>query len=260
MVSLPIRGERSGAMLVRVTARVLGAILATSIAACSSFGSDDGPVASDAGPNDGATAVPDGASPDGGALPDGGAMDGSVDGSTVLFGPPCNKAPACDRVVFATSATFKGDFGGSAKADEQCMTAASSSKIDAIRKKTFKAWVSDGFGANAKDRLVNGTGKYLRSDGVIIATDLNSLLVKRRPMNPIQADENGMLISGLVWTGSDPDGVASSGSPAVVSCAGWTTPLQQGITGQSTAATDEWSYVVATTSCSVGAHFYCFED
>src|SRR5262245_41227283 len=54
----------------------------------------------------------------------------------------CDGAVMCDRYVFVTSATFRGDFGGIGLADEACQSAANASPVPAIKGRRFLAWLS----------------------------------------------------------------------------------------------------------------------
>ncbi len=258
------------ALLLWLGAGATVAIGAT-LAACTSFDStgDDGSTGANEGGAGDAVApsadaggdVPaaDASAADGGSN-DAAANDGaSMAASTVDFGAPCALAPACNRVVFATNATVPASFGGVAAADKVCADAASASMLASVRARTFKAWMSDPSTTPAT-RLVQGTGEYLRTDGLPIAASW-AILIKGTLQNPLQADENGHLISGAAWTGTSASGSALGN--ATSRCGDWmsVSSTQYGGVGSSTAtASGMWTFTGALAQCSISGHIYCFEQ
>lgn len=142
-------------------------------------------------------------SPD--ASPDGaGPVDGGVD---------ADSEPGRDKIVFVTSATYTGNLGGAAGADQKCTSLA----LSAGRSGLFVAWLSTSANttqSNAITRLLR-EGPWRLTTGELVAADkatLTSML-----SHPIDRDEKGAPAPGpSAWTGTGSDGRFFYGD-----CAGW---------------------------------------
>lgn len=177
-----------------------------------------------------------------------------------------------DRIVFVTSKAFNpdqfeeyvpGDLNGIEGADLVCQSYAHSADIP--NSENFRAWLSDGKNSPST-RFVHSTGRYVRTDGVVIAEDWEEL-TSGQIQAPINLTENGDLV-GLpqdtskgdvpVWTGTLEDGTSVE---AKFTCKGWS----EGTTykaryGYSLETDLGWTnYLPGLGTCSGGGHLYCFE-
>jgi hypothetical protein len=184
---------------------------------------------------------------------------GDDDDTTATTTPPPKKpAPkpsSTKRVIFVTKASFTGNLGGVAGADQKCDTAAKS--VSALSSHTFKAWVSDP-SSQARSRLTHSTDGYVLTDGTAVADNFDDL-TDNSIGAAISLDENGQLLaasSNTVWTGTKADGTSAD-----LNCQSWTSDqlADSGQAGDSTLKTFEWSET-STTSCNGKLHLYCVQD
>ncbi len=160
---------------------------------------------------------------------------------------------ACVRearnVVFVTGERYRSwyDFATPAEADAICTASATAGGIPG----TFTAWLSIST-TNARDRL-SGRG-WVRPDRREFADSVADL-TSGEIFHPIRIDEFGrdVLSDLLVYTGTLPDGTASSGT-----CADWRassgTSAQFGI---ASAGTDYWTEE-RISNCGDYRRLYCF--
>jgi hypothetical protein len=180
--------------------------------------------------------------------------------------PGCGSS--CDRLVFVTSRTFPGDFGGGTPydaADALCND--SSNALDSkVKGHNFRAWLSLA-NAAAAAHFPGARGRYIRSDSTaaapVVVAETWAALISNKLLNGLGADETGAQVSGLfVWTGTNADGTASS---AV--CGNWATsdpPTNQtGLVGVATPSVgsppEQWTDDKTVQSCSGVARLYCIE-
>lgn len=185
---------------------------------------------------------------DGGAS-HGGSGDAAAAGPRVTDSPPCNGKPACDRIVFVSYEGARGDAVASvADADAVCLRSASSS-TSLVKGRTFRAWVSDAT-SSAASRLVHGQGRYRLISGTVIANDWSDL-VDGTLRAPINEDENGVAVTGSVWTHTAVDGSYVAGC-----LEGGQSMGQSGLTRAEDA---QWT-ASPPKRCGERGHVYCFED
>lgn len=158
----------------------------------------------------------------------------------------------CERfVVFVTSTTTKGGFGGTAAGDKRCTDLARAAGLGG----DFRVWI----GADTIDRFApQVTAAYHLTSGVRIATkwppagDLEQAIsfdeTARQPGSPTE-----------VWSDFYEDGgVAPMGT--INNCQGWAngSNLQQGGYGSSASAS-EWSRAPGDRPCGSDLRLYCVE-
>lgn len=165
-----------------------------------------------------------------------------------------------DRVVFLTSETWPPDMGGIMGAVGLCRQAAL--KSDLYRGETFEPWLSDSQNG-ASSRVYPGKGRYVRTDGVVVAESFEALLAGPL-LAPIEVDEYGVTIGGGVWTGTRPDGTAMTGTNHCNDWHGTEIPFdKEAWGGCSTCVDGYWTLVdhpeVSPVSCSGKQSIYCFE-
>ena len=123
-----------------------------------------------------------------------------------------------NRWIFASAALHGDpDFGGVEGADSLCRQYALQSGKADDSWKTFIAWLSDSE-HDVRDRLYPGRGRYVRTDGVVVAENVERFFSGSIAV-PINVDEHGNQdIGGGVITGTKPDGTAAPGTH----CEDWT--------------------------------------
>ncbi|MBX3204549.1 MAG: hypothetical protein KF764_05740 [Labilithrix sp.] len=149
-----------------------------------------------------------------------------------------------EKLVFVTSETKQGFFGGQAAADDYCRQRSPRPTV------AWRAWISDD-NSNAIDRV--GNGPWYRSDHQQVFA--NKAALASPPKVPLNIDELGNTVSAdqLVWTGTD-----ASGQTAQHCGFNWGTSLGKGAVGQVGALDKTWTEF-KDASCTTAAHFYCFE-
>jgi hypothetical protein len=166
----------------------------------------------------------------------------------------------CPKIIFVTSKTYNGNFGGLDGADNICQTLATT--VNLWHGNTYKAWISDKV-SSASDRLEHSTLPYVSYHGNLIANDWNDL-VSGVLLNPIHFDEYGHLTEDKVWTNTLENGIAGEND-----CDGWTSNVKKdlGTYGLSTAIdgswTDEGEFSCAGSGTAKAPHLlrlYCVEQ
>jgi hypothetical protein len=168
--------------------------------------------------------------------------------ATAVCTATCECEPA--KVIFVTSGSYQGDFGGLAGADAICQASS------ALLGGTFKAWLSDTY-TSAADRLTHAVGHYVDVNGVKIADDWNDL-TDGTIDNPISVNENGVSDTNLeVWTGTHTDGT----SYLPLFCLEWTytNPADMPVYGTTGTTSFGWTQS-AHGSCDVFRHLYCVQQ
>ncbi len=189
--------------------------------------------------------------------------------------PHCPGEPPVTRIVFLTSATFKGDLGntlgcvdadGLDRADCICNELADAAGLGT----NFAAWLSTSAGDPATSTGDPATDffrspvAYFRVDGVMVASSWADR-VDNTILHPIEVDEQGGHPQRLtttpieVWTATNADGTADLSE----NCLAWTTDTtEQGRIGFNRGATNSsWTQSGETAGCAEqGHHLYCFEQ
>jgi hypothetical protein len=229
----------------RVRRILYGSALTAVVAACGTSSSSSSGGAPDAAADAASDASGTADAPDAGD--DGAAADG----------PNPN-----DRVVFVTTDTFAGDFGGSAGADGKCAAAAALSPSLAAR--TFKAWISSSTSSPAA--AFGQIGRFVGTDGTVVANDWTAL-TSGKLATGIKLDENAKPQSGRVWTGTKTTGAPETAAPVVDTCSDWSSAAATGPTGIAGVVgatdatwTDPTSTPTPTVACSTQLHLYCFQQ
>lgn len=158
--------------------------------------------------------------------------------------------------VFVTVTDYDGNLKGKvsgaasglAAGDKLCQLAADAAVLGG----TWKAWLSDGStNTNAIDRIAD-VGPWYLVDGTTKVFN-NKANLATSPLQVINRNENGGLVSADVWTGTSAGGTASD------SCNGWATINSgSGRYGNSTSTANWTDY--SYDSCYEKKHLYCFEQ
>ncbi|MCC6764531.1 MAG: hypothetical protein IT293_07695 [Deltaproteobacteria bacterium] len=165
---------------------------------------------------------------------------------TATATPTASATPGLFNVVFVTSTTHGGDFGGLVGADAICGARAAAAGLPG----TYVAWLSTAT-VNAIDRLGGARG-FVRPDGAPVA-DLPSALAANQVFNAIHLDELGNDVGGVeVWTGTQKNGVASDNT-----CTNWTATSGNGRIGNGLGGPAAWTDA-ANGNCSQPRRHYCF--
>ena len=165
--------------------------------------------------------------------------------------PTAEVAPA-GRVIFVTSQTMTGDFGGVAAADALCGALASAASLAG----SYRAWLSGG-GLSPSATFTRGPTPFVMTSGVRVADHWDDL-ADGTINNPIVVDERGAQPSTVdrVWTGTDVGGVpAASGA----TCGGWQSTGGTGQVGAFDQIGPGWS-AAGTRACDRPARLYCVEQ
>lgn len=162
-----------------------------------------------------------------------------------------------DKIVFVTSGTFTAILGGLAGADANCNAAATAGSLPG----TYTAWLSDR-DIDARDRIFNSDGPYVRTDGVRVADDFTDLIDCTTDclQNPINRTANDITLggAGLVWTATNVIGTSFLGRD----CFHWTSIDTAGgapAFGFHNATNVAWTFA-GGGDCVLSAHLYCFQD
>jgi len=176
-------------------------------------------------------------------------------------------ATAQQSRVFVSSTEFaSGDLGGLAGADMTCNNLAAAAGLGG----NWVAWLSTST-ENAVDRLTPGSGPFVRASatGTVIANDIIEL-TSGTLQTRIGFDELGADVgSGLVWTGTAPDGTVERssfctfGPPATLNpcaCDAWTAPTgASGNVGGASFVSDRWTRAGLLNCSNPSSQVYCFE-
>jgi Putative metal-binding motif len=172
------------------------------------------------------------------------------------------------KIIFITSQTFNGNLGGLAGADAKCQQLADAAGLGG----TFKAWLSDST-TDARDRLDHATVPYRLVDGPTVADDFTDLTDGSLDA-PINRTENGTVVNGRPWTGTDSAGEAcfqasggtcnltapTGGTIPRLACEDWTTTegIGEAVTG-SIATSTAWTSE-GDRRCTDNQRLYCIQQ
>lgn len=183
---------------------------------------------------------------------------------------PPPPTPVGPKRVFITSQTFTGDMNrtiadtltGIQLANKRCQDAAIATGNSDLVSKTWKAWLSSST-INAKDNInCNNNVSYWNMAGQKIANNCADLLDGNLAA-PINVSERGAYTTGLVWTGTDFQGVRTN-----YNCNDWMNNWT-GPTPYNYQGTGGYAYYNITStlwteygiySCSNPFRIYCFEQ
>lgn len=217
---------------------------------------DDGEPARDAGASaDRRAAADDGMAADGATqdAADGGCGDTTFSASNCgRCGRKCNLGGACTSgrcerpVVFVTSGTKSGAFGGEGGADQYCNSLANKAGLGG----EFRAWL----GPSSRFPLI--ATSYYRLDGAGLGVVSRQWPPGDTLELPIRFDERGVGATGRVWTNLDGDG----GPSGLNDCLGWVQAFdQQGGYGDCTQTDFTWTRGPGVRMCNEPLHLYCVE-
>jgi hypothetical protein len=170
-------------------------------------------------------------------------------------------------LVFLTSGSYHGDFGGLEEADAICQDLADSEGLAG----TYKAWLSDSQ-TTAADRLTHGIVPYVRVDGALVAENWDDLIDGSGLSHAISVSEGGydwynvcancFLVPGgcgAVWTATAPNGSLNGGT-----CSDWTNEDAMGSEGIYCLETDsswtQWPTASTSVDCRHARSLYCFQQ
>ncbi|MBK7824371.1 DUF4215 domain-containing protein [Nannocystis sp.] len=170
-----------------------------------------------------------------------------------------------ERLVFVTSAPFKGDLGGSqgnpdtltglALADFRCQALAGKAGLPG----TYKAWLSTDTESPSTRFDTTFTGLYrLPSQGFPVIAEGWTALTSGTLDHAINADETGTLTEENVFTNTLPDATSAS----ALDCNHWTAkdnPMTTSV-GYSAASDNTWTNLGSNQFCSGVNRLYCFQD
>lgn len=160
--------------------------------------------------------------------------------------PTPTSTPGLFNIVFVTSTTHNGNFGGLAGADTICTNLATAAGLPG----TYVAWLSTA-SVNAVDRLGSARG-FVRHDGEPFA-DQPSEIVTNQIFNAIHLDELGNDVGAVeVWTGTQNDGTVAGST-----CTDWTVGSGNGRVGNSSGGPAAWTDAT-NGNCSQPRRHYCF--
>ena len=183
------------------------------------------------------------------------AGDETCDDGNAIPDDGCQEC-ARDSIVFITSESYQGyALDGLYGADQRCRSLAAKANLQ--RPLTFRAWLSTPSMA-AADRLLHSRGRYMLTNGIVIAQDWDEL-TSGTLQSPIVVDENSQTKEDFAWTGTLPDGQPALGSEF---CGEWKETegfLIFGGEGLSIATDSTWSFF-DQGGCGSESSLYCFEQ
>lgn len=194
-----------------------------------------------------------------------GNVNGICDGAGTCNGSQPSQSGQC--IVFLTSETYYGDFGGLAGADANCQRLADEEGLPG----TYKAWLSD-TSTSAADRLTHSSVPYVRVDNQVVASNWQDLVDGGGLTNAISVSEGGydwygwcvqsILVpgSGSVWTATSPGGILERET-----CLDWSSTNAYAGTGVYCLETDDsWTRfpadILSSLDCWHARSLYCFQQ
>ncbi len=166
--------------------------------------------------------------------------------------PPASQGSA---TLFITSQVYAANFGGLARADALCQTAATSAALP--RASEYKAVLSDAQ-TNAKDRF-EFAGPIRLVDRTLVAQN-EADLWDGSIAAPINITERGFSAVGIVWTGTEANGERDTNGSTL--CNNWT-GTQGGVeAGRYDRTNGQWISLYgyssqSTHSCNATSSLYC---
>ena len=188
----------------------------------------------------------------------------SVAGEATLTCGSTAKQVACvvpPKLVFISSGTYSGNFGGLAGADAKCKELADAAGLP---DSTYRAWLSDATGSPST-RFTQSQGTYVLTNGSVVASSYADLTSGDRLLVAIDVDQNGADTGEeRVWTGTNRFGtpILNMENEPDSNCSDWTSTgaLTYGTYGLSRETADlDWSSA-GSRECFVPHEIYCFEQ
>lgn len=176
---------------------------------------------------------------------DGSISDGGVSGDV--------------KLVFVSSVSATGAFGGLDGADGHCQERAAAAQLPG----EYMAWLSTP-AASPLSRMTHATIPYTLVGGAVIADNWDDL-VDGQLRSAIVLTETGegpvetffICQGGEVWSNTSADGTWSGDN----SCSGWTTTSGNGATGRYTASGAFWTETdCLSVGCGIQLPIYCFQQ
>ena len=169
-----------------------------------------------------------------------------------------------ERLVFATSRLYPGNFGGISFADAECAELANNAGLFTG---TYLAWLSTS-STDPATRFTQSTVPYVLVDGTQVAASWTQFVNDQTIDNAISLTEAGEAPptttalpacagSNKVWTGTNWDGTAMAST-----CSDWSdVSSTQGLTGRYISTSlGHWSAQCETLPCAGEAVLYCFQQ
>lgn len=179
--------------------------------------------------------------------------------------------------VFATSATFDGDFGGGQSGHHAACQAAADTAGGVFAGRVWRAWITDFSGpGNPSNWPTFSSFPYILRDGTQIASSFEDLIELPGILdNPIDQDEFGNPLVGttLVWTNTNVRGDRQTiigTSSFTDTCDNWNdnSSGRTGSVGNANSVDDAWTTCNTTAcgspgldrGCDNSYRLYCFEQ
>jgi hypothetical protein len=161
-----------------------------------------------------------------------------------------------EKTVFVTKASFKGDLGRLAGADEKCQAEADD-LASIVPSGTYLAWLSDG--TNSPDtRFAKSSDPYVLPDGTKIAEDFADLS-DGSILQSINITPDGKSLGvQIFWAATNANGTTAQ---SFLTCAGWTnsTGKFRGAVGGTDKTSTLWSER-SMKRCGLTARLACFQQ
>ncbi len=161
-----------------------------------------------------------------------------------------------EKIIFVTSASFKGNLGGLTGADAKCQAEADG-PASIVPSGTYLAWLSDG--TDSPDtRFTKTAHPYMLPDGTKIAEDFFDL-TDGSILHPINIDPTGKRLGvQIFWAATNADGRTAQ---SFLTCAGWTnsTGKFRGAFGGTAKTSTLWS-AGFVGRCGLSAKLACFQQ
>ena len=175
-----------------------------------------------------------------------------VDCSITAVPPP----PPTVKMVFVTSGTMRGDFGGLSAGNIECAARAGAAGLGGV----WKAWLSTDT-INARSGITDNEYRTVPSAGsqLVFANWADLTNPSRGPVNEIRRNEFGAVVPLLskVWTGTMPNGVRRSSA----TCSDWTSIGGSAAVGDAISDDSQfWTDTSIDRPCAAFARLYCFEQ
>lgn len=171
---------------------------------------------------------------------------------------PCSESCTwTGKMIFVTSAYFKGNLGGISGADSKCQALAAAAGL--ANAPAFLAWLSID-GTSPASRMIKSDKRYILRSGAVVAENWQDL-IDSALSNAVDVTEKQGIVDAevpAVWTGTLPSGGLKD---AMSTCKGWTSDDKedQGVRGIAKSKTTEWTDTGAYP-CSLNARLYCIEQ
>ncbi len=164
----------------------------------------------------------------------------------------CTNSCDIDRLIFVTEDWWGGaELGGIGTAGTRCWARADAAGHP--RPMAFQAWLSDG--EKSPLDYHHGDGRYVLSTGQVVAENWEDL-VDGELAHAIDRSAKGLLVEGLVWTATAPDGSSYPDG----NCGGWKDAEDElGLHGWSDLTDGGWTRYLEGVPCDSAGHLYCIE-